>query len=197
MTSLFFWMHVCPPVRICYPLVCLTWYLSVSRSWWPDRRWGLSGGSPGGQSNSESLLSGNSWRNSANWLKRSEVIEMSPLVTTNISNVEASICMFEVWHPLPHNTSFQPQNTIPDVFLWLLSGSKRLAYVRIPSNSILFSLVEDQRGRDCGRVTTLYMKVTIIILKSLMMLTVIIINSTYCSPFWRSLTTPLQSTLKS
>ncbi|KAM7422017.1 hypothetical protein PAMA_010208 [Pampus argenteus] len=52
----------------------------------------------------------------------------------------------------------EPQNTIPDAFLWLLSGSKRLAYVRIPTYSILFSLVEEQRGRDCGRVTTLYMK---------------------------------------
>uniref|UniRef100_A0A3Q2XY42 Fer-1 like family member 4 n=1 Tax=Hippocampus comes TaxID=109280 RepID=A0A3Q2XY42_HIPCM len=52
----------------------------------------------------------------------------------------------------------EPQNTIPDVFLWLLSGSKRLAYVRIPAHSVIFSLVEDQRGRDCGRVTTLYMK---------------------------------------
>ncbi|XP_067442564.1 fer-1-like protein 4 [Thunnus thynnus] len=52
----------------------------------------------------------------------------------------------------------EPQNTIPDTFLWLLSGSKRLAYVRIPAYSILFSMVEDQRGRDCGRVTTLYMK---------------------------------------
>uniref|UniRef100_A0A7N6FFA4 C2 domain-containing protein n=1 Tax=Anabas testudineus TaxID=64144 RepID=A0A7N6FFA4_ANATE len=49
-------------------------------------------------------------------------------------------------------------NTIPDVFIWLLSGSKRLAYVRIPSYSILFSLVEEQRGRDCGKVATLYMK---------------------------------------
>ncbi|XP_077384701.1 fer-1-like protein 4 isoform X2 [Festucalex cinctus] len=52
----------------------------------------------------------------------------------------------------------EPQNSIPDVFLWLLSGSKRLAYVRIPAHSVIFSLVEDQRGRDCGRVTTLYMK---------------------------------------
>ncbi|XP_061641783.1 fer-1-like protein 4 isoform X2 [Phyllopteryx taeniolatus] len=52
----------------------------------------------------------------------------------------------------------EPQNTIPDAFLWLLSGSKRLAYVRIPAHSVIFSLVEDQRGRDCGRVTTLYMK---------------------------------------
>ncbi|XP_069567394.1 fer-1-like protein 4 [Brachyistius frenatus] len=52
----------------------------------------------------------------------------------------------------------EPQNTIPDVFIWLLSGSKRLAYVRIPTYSIFFSLVEEQRGRDCGKVTTLYMK---------------------------------------
>ncbi|XP_029006107.1 fer-1-like protein 4 [Betta splendens] len=52
----------------------------------------------------------------------------------------------------------EPQTTIPDVFLWLLSGSKRLAYVRIPAYSIFFSLVEEQRGRDCGRLTTLYMK---------------------------------------
>ncbi|XP_077434597.1 fer-1-like protein 4 isoform X2 [Vanacampus margaritifer] len=52
----------------------------------------------------------------------------------------------------------EPQNSIPDAFLWLLSGSKRLAYVRIPAHSVIFSLVEEQRGRDCGRVTTLYMK---------------------------------------
>uniref|UniRef100_UPI0037E7A12B fer-1-like protein 4 n=1 Tax=Semicossyphus pulcher TaxID=241346 RepID=UPI0037E7A12B len=52
----------------------------------------------------------------------------------------------------------EPQTTIPDVFLWLLSDRKRLAYVRIPAYSIFFSLVEEQRGRDCGRLTTLYMK---------------------------------------
>ncbi|KAM6979612.1 fer-1-like protein 4 [Aplochiton taeniatus] len=52
----------------------------------------------------------------------------------------------------------EPQSTIPDVFLWLLSGGKRVAYCRIPIHSILFSLVEEQRGRDCGKLTTLYMK---------------------------------------
>lgn len=57
------------------------------------------------------------------------------------------------------NSSFQPQSTIPDVFLWLLRGTKRLAYVRIPAHSIFFSLVEEQRGRNCGRVTTFYIKV--------------------------------------
>lgn len=61
--------------------------------------------------------------------------------------------------------SSQPQTTIPDVFLWLVSGRKRLAYVRIPAYSILFSLVEEQRGRDSGRLTTLYMKVKVAKLK--------------------------------
>lgn len=74
--------------------------------------------------------------------------------------------MPEVWHYSLTPPSPQPQTTIPDVFLWLLSGSKRLAYVRIPAYSILFSLVEEQRGQDCGRVTTLYMKVTVLTLTS-------------------------------
>nr|XP_020466842.1 fer-1-like protein 4 [Monopterus albus] len=52
----------------------------------------------------------------------------------------------------------EPQSTIPDVFLWLLSGRNRLAYVRIPAYSILYSVVEEQKGRDCGRILTLYMK---------------------------------------
>ncbi|KAF6717449.1 Fer-1-like protein 4 [Oryzias melastigma] len=54
--------------------------------------------------------------------------------------------------------SAEPQSTIPDAFLWLLTGSKRLAYVRIPAHSILFSVVEEQKGRDCGCITTLYLK---------------------------------------
>ncbi|XP_033829845.1 fer-1-like protein 4 [Periophthalmus magnuspinnatus] len=52
----------------------------------------------------------------------------------------------------------EPQSTLPDVLLWLRCGRKRLAYVRIPAYSILFSMVEEQKGRDCGHVSTFYMK---------------------------------------
>lgn len=52
----------------------------------------------------------------------------------------------------------EPQTTLPDVLLWLRSGNKRLAYVRIPAYSVIYSLVEEQKGRDCGRVSTFYMK---------------------------------------
>ncbi|MBN3298130.1 OTOF protein, partial [Amia calva] len=52
----------------------------------------------------------------------------------------------------------EPQSTLPDVFLWLLSGEKRLAYARIPVHSILYSVVEEEKGKDCGKVHTVYMK---------------------------------------
>ncbi len=54
---------------------------------------------------------------------------------------------------------WQPQSTLPDVFLWMLSGGRRVAYTRIPAPSVLFSLVEEEKGKDCGKITTVYMKV--------------------------------------
>uniref|UniRef100_A0A8C1D1S3 Fer-1 like family member 4 n=1 Tax=Cyprinus carpio carpio TaxID=630221 RepID=A0A8C1D1S3_CYPCA len=50
--------------------------------------------------------------------------------------------------------AMEPQSTLPDVFLWMLSGARRVAYVRIPAHSILFSLVEEEKGKDCGKITT-------------------------------------------
>uniref|UniRef100_A0A8C8M032 C2 domain-containing protein n=1 Tax=Oncorhynchus tshawytscha TaxID=74940 RepID=A0A8C8M032_ONCTS len=52
----------------------------------------------------------------------------------------------------------QPQSTLPDVFVWMMSVGKRVAFARIPSHSILFSLVEEEKGKDCGKLTTMYLK---------------------------------------
>ncbi|XP_031423274.1 fer-1-like protein 4 [Clupea harengus] len=52
----------------------------------------------------------------------------------------------------------EPQSTLPDVFVWMLSAGRRVAYTRIPSHTLLFSLVEEEKGRDCGKLTTVYMK---------------------------------------
>merc|ERR1719402_1741178 len=42
-----------------------------------------------------------------------------------------------------------PQHTIPDIFVWLLSGNKRMAYLRIPSRNILYSATEEEIGNEC------------------------------------------------
>ncbi|XP_055458302.1 fer-1-like protein 4 [Psammomys obesus] len=51
--------------------------------------------------------------------------------------------------------SREPQPPLPDVLVWMFSGQRRVAYARIPAQDVLFSVVEEERGRDCGRIQTL------------------------------------------
>uniref|UniRef100_A0A8B9TYW6 Fer-1 like family member 6 n=1 Tax=Anas zonorhyncha TaxID=75864 RepID=A0A8B9TYW6_9AVES len=52
----------------------------------------------------------------------------------------------------------EPQNTVPDVFIWMLSNNKRVAYARVPAKHILYSPEEEQRGKDCGKIKTHFLK---------------------------------------
>uniref|UniRef100_A0A671L0L5 Fer-1 like family member 6 n=1 Tax=Sinocyclocheilus anshuiensis TaxID=1608454 RepID=A0A671L0L5_9TELE len=52
----------------------------------------------------------------------------------------------------------EPQHTLPDVFVCLVSNNKRLACARIPARHLLFSQSPEQRGRDCGKIKTLFLK---------------------------------------
>lgn len=54
---------------------------------------------------------------------------------------------------------FQPQCNIPDVLIWLFSNNKRLAYARIPAQNILYAVVEEEKGKDCGKIQTIFLKV--------------------------------------
>ncbi|XP_028592026.2 fer-1-like protein 6 isoform X1 [Podarcis muralis] len=52
----------------------------------------------------------------------------------------------------------EPQHTVPDVFIWMLSNNKRVAYTRIPAKDLLYSPVADQRGKHCGKIKTHFLK---------------------------------------
>uniref|UniRef100_A0A3B5L567 Otoferlin n=1 Tax=Xiphophorus couchianus TaxID=32473 RepID=A0A3B5L567_9TELE len=52
----------------------------------------------------------------------------------------------------------EPQHSIPDVFIWMMSNNKRIAYARIPSKDILFSVVDEETGKDCGKVKAVFLK---------------------------------------
>ncbi|XP_061126606.1 otoferlin isoform X4 [Syngnathus typhle] len=52
----------------------------------------------------------------------------------------------------------EPQHSIPDVFVWMMSNNKRIAYARIPSKDILYSLVDEETGKDCGKVKAVFLK---------------------------------------
>ncbi|KAM4043918.1 otoferlin [Anomaloglossus baeobatrachus] len=52
----------------------------------------------------------------------------------------------------------EPQHSIPDIFIWMLSNNKRIAYARIPSKDILYSIVDEETGKDCGKVKCVFLK---------------------------------------
>uniref|UniRef100_A0A8C7E6K3 C2 domain-containing protein n=1 Tax=Naja naja TaxID=35670 RepID=A0A8C7E6K3_NAJNA len=52
----------------------------------------------------------------------------------------------------------EPQHTVPDIFIWMLSNHKRIAYTRIPAKDVLYSPVKAQRGKHCGKIKTHFLK---------------------------------------
>uniref|UniRef100_A0A6Q2XVG7 Otoferlin n=1 Tax=Esox lucius TaxID=8010 RepID=A0A6Q2XVG7_ESOLU len=52
----------------------------------------------------------------------------------------------------------EPQHSIPDVFIWMMSNNKRIAYARIPSKDVLFSIVDEETGKDCGKVKAVFLR---------------------------------------
>ncbi|XP_030068852.1 fer-1-like protein 4 isoform X1 [Microcaecilia unicolor] len=52
----------------------------------------------------------------------------------------------------------EPQCTLPDVLIWMLTNNKRVAYVRISAQDVLYSVVEEEKGKDCGKIHTVFFK---------------------------------------
>ncbi|XP_035279805.1 otoferlin isoform X6 [Anguilla anguilla] len=52
----------------------------------------------------------------------------------------------------------EPQHSIPDVFIWMMSNNKRVAYARVPSKDILYSIVDEESGKDCGKVKAVFLR---------------------------------------
>ncbi|XP_029705528.1 otoferlin isoform X1 [Takifugu rubripes] len=52
----------------------------------------------------------------------------------------------------------EPQHGIPDLFIWMLSNNKRIAYARVPSKDVLYSAVDEEKGKDCSKVKAVFLK---------------------------------------
>uniref|UniRef100_A0A672UQ21 Otoferlin n=1 Tax=Strigops habroptila TaxID=2489341 RepID=A0A672UQ21_STRHB len=83
---------------------------------------------------------------------------------TRLDRERLKSCMRELVSGIQPDTdralcwSSQPQHTIPDVFIWMMSNNKRIAYARVPSKDILYSIVDEEMGKDCAKVKTIFLK---------------------------------------
>lgn len=42
----------------------------------------------------------------------------------------------------------------------MISNGKRIAYARVPSKDILYSSIDEERGKECGKVKTIFLRVS-------------------------------------
>ncbi|XP_056605415.1 dysferlin isoform X2 [Triplophysa dalaica] len=62
----------------------------------------------------------------------------------------------EDWSLRLRHLAEEPQNSLPDIIIWMLQGDKRVAYHRIPAHQVLFS--HGYSGKHCGQLQTVFMK---------------------------------------
>ncbi|XP_051779715.1 myoferlin-like isoform X2 [Erpetoichthys calabaricus] len=75
------------------------------------------------------------------------------------TDVKATLNDIEDWLDRLQQLAEEPQNSMPDVVIWMLRGEKRVAYARIPANQILYSTTSEQAcGKYCGKSQTIFMK---------------------------------------
>ncbi|XP_046585626.1 otoferlin-like isoform X5 [Haliotis rubra] len=56
------------------------------------------------------------------------------------------------------NLMNEPQHAVPDMFVWMIAGQKRVAYQRVKSRDIIYSIVDEERGKFCGKVQTMLLR---------------------------------------
>uniref|UniRef100_A0A673FUY3 Myoferlin-like n=1 Tax=Sinocyclocheilus rhinocerous TaxID=307959 RepID=A0A673FUY3_9TELE len=74
-------------------------------------------------------------------------------------DVRATMPDIEDWLERIQQITEEPQNSMPDVIIWMLRGENRVAYARIPANQVLYSTHSEQAiGKYCGRMQSIFMQ---------------------------------------
>ncbi|XP_028415074.1 myoferlin-like [Dendronephthya gigantea] len=77
----------------------------------------------------------------------------------NIVDLSDAVLTTEGFLKKLQNIAIEPQNSMPDVIIWMLKGgTQRIAYCRIPAHELLYTPEEEQRGMRCGKVIDINLK---------------------------------------
>uniref|UniRef100_A0A8C4H5S9 Dysferlin, limb girdle muscular dystrophy 2B (autosomal recessive) n=1 Tax=Dicentrarchus labrax TaxID=13489 RepID=A0A8C4H5S9_DICLA len=62
----------------------------------------------------------------------------------------------EDWASRLRTMAEEPQNSLPDIVIWMMQGDRRVAYHRIPAHTVIFS--QQHCGKHCGQLQTVFLK---------------------------------------
>ena len=85
--------------------------------------------------------------------------EEATRLRTTATDINEVLHEVENYLALLRNMAVEPQNSMPDVIIWMLSGEKRVAYFRCPAHHVLWSPDPAYRGKYCGQLSTIQLKV--------------------------------------
>ncbi|XP_058154766.1 myoferlin isoform X2 [Dasypus novemcinctus] len=89
----------------------------------------------------------------------SQIHEAAMKMRSEATGVKSTLVEIEDWLDRLMQLTEEPQNSMPDIIIWMIRGEKRLAYARIPAHQVLFSTSgENASGKYCGKTQTIFLK---------------------------------------
>ncbi|CAL1294164.1 unnamed protein product, partial [Larinioides sclopetarius] len=89
-----------------------------------------------------------------------EVLKVSAAARNalNKNRLEGTIDKLDHLRSKVESLADDPQSALPDVIVWLESGSKRVGHARVRARELLHAVREYERGAKSGKTTTLFFK---------------------------------------
>uniref|UniRef100_A0A669Q234 Myoferlin n=1 Tax=Phasianus colchicus TaxID=9054 RepID=A0A669Q234_PHACC len=88
-----------------------------------------------------------------------QIGEAATRMRNEATDVKATLTEIEDWLDKLMQLSEEPQNSMPDVIIWMIRGEKRLAYARVPAHQVLYSTTSpESSGKYCGKTQTIFLK---------------------------------------
>ncbi|XP_040848382.1 myoferlin isoform X1 [Ochotona curzoniae] len=89
----------------------------------------------------------------------SQINEAAVRMRAEATDVKSTLLEIEDWLDKLMQLTEEPQNSMPDIIIWMIRGEKRLAYARIPAHRVLYSTSgEKASGKYCGKTQTILLK---------------------------------------
>ncbi|XP_039321090.1 myoferlin isoform X1 [Saimiri boliviensis] len=89
----------------------------------------------------------------------SQIHEAAVRMRSEATDVKSTLAEIEDWLDKLMQLTEEPQNSMPDIIIWMIRGEKRLAYARIPAHRVLYSTSgENASGKYCGKTQTIFLK---------------------------------------
>uniref|UniRef100_A0A673T7Q7 Dysferlin n=1 Tax=Suricata suricatta TaxID=37032 RepID=A0A673T7Q7_SURSU len=88
-----------------------------------------------------------------------QITEVALALKLGRSELPAALEQAEDWLLRLRALAEEPQNSLPDIIIWMLQGDKRVAYQRVPAHEVLFSRRgANYCGKNCGKLQTIFLK---------------------------------------